>query len=399
MKSRLSSQEEKLIQIILDLKKEITALSDFIAKNPELGYQEFKASNKLKKILAKNNFKIEENLAGIETAFRASYNFRPEINKAKTGLKIAFLCEYDALPEIGHGCGHNMIAAMSTGAGIALSKLKIEIGEIQVIGCPAEETGGAKVQLSQAGIFSDLDAVMLLHPADQNQVFATTLAIKAIQFNFHGKTAHAAAAPEKGINALSAVIQLFNGLNALREHLRDDARLHGIISNGGEAANIVPDEAEAKFYFRARDKKYLMEIVEKAQNIAQGAALMTGCTLDYQEYENSNDNLKPNRLLADIFKEKMIAIGIKDIKGPENHSGSSDMGNVSHIAPAIHPYIKLGDFTGHTRELRDATLSSQGHQVLIKGVQSLALTALALFNNPESAAAVRHEFEKQNSKA
>ncbi|MGM0603669.1 MAG: M20 family metallopeptidase [Bacillota bacterium] len=385
----LKKLRESLFSEIENLKEEAFYINDYIAENPELGYREYKASSLLTEKLNNHNFTIERNLSGIETAFRASYNFTED------GPTIAFLCEYDALPDIGHGCGHNMIAAMSTGAGIALSKLNIKGGRIEVIGCPAEETGGAKVQMTEAGVFDNVDCAMLLHPSNINQVYSTTLAIKALQFNFHGQTAHAAGAPEKGINALDGVIQFFNGINALREHLRDDARIHGIITNGGEAANIVPDEAEAQFYFRARDKKYLQEIIKKVEKTARGAALMTGSRVEWKEYENANDDLKPNRALADIFEQSMKEIGISEIEPAAHHSGSSDMGNVSHVIPVIHPYINLGsELTGHTRELAEKTTTSEGHTVLIDGIKSLALTGLKIYSDRKKLEKIKQEFKK-----
>src|SRR6056297_363784 len=390
--SDLKELRKSLFYEIENIKEEIFYINDYIAENPELGYREYKAASLLTEKLSQHGFKIENNLSGIDTAFRASYNFNED------GPTIAFLCEYDALPEIGHGCGHNMIAAMSAGAGITLSKLDIKAGRVEVIGCPAEETGGAKVQMTEAGVFDSVDCALLLHPSNINQVYSTTLAIKAIQFNFHGQTAHAAGAPEKGINALDGVIQFFNGINALREHLRDDARIHGIITNGGKAANIVPDESEAQFYFRARDKKYLQEIIKKAENTARGAALMTGCRVEWKEYENANDDLKPNRVLADIFEQSMKEIGINEIEPAANHSGSSDMGNVSHVMPVIHPYINLdSELAGHTRELAEKTTTKEGHAVLIDGIKALALTGLKIYGDRQKLEKIKKEFKKTYS--
>src|SRR5699024_6385144 len=195
-------------------------------------------------------------------------------------------------PNIGHGCGHNLIATMSVGAGIVLSKFIDSIGgRVIVFGTPAEETNGAKVPMSEQGIFTDVDVAMMVHPAGVSMESGSSLAMDAIQFAFHGKASHAAGAPEEGINALDGVIQLFNGINALREHLPTDVRMHGIISEGGQAANIVPEKAVAQFYFRAEKRDALNEVVKKVKNIAHGAALTTGTTVNISNYELSYDNM------------------------------------------------------------------------------------------------------------
>lgn len=350
--------------------EKLCEISDYIYNNPELGNQEYKAVQVLTSFLEEHNFEIEKELSGIETAFRAIYDSKKE------GPTIGYLCEYDALPSIGHGCGHNMIGAMSAGAGVVLSKVIDEVGgRIIVYGTPAEETNGAKVILVEEGVFDELDVAMMVHPADVTAKSGTSMALYPLQFTYKGKTAHAAACPEDGINALNSVIQLFNGIDALRQHVTPDVRMHGIITNGGVAANIVPGEATAQFYFRADKKETVDDLLVKVKAIAEGAALMTGATLEMTRYELPNDNLVTNENLSEAFTENLKALGITDIK-ESRQSGSSDIGNVSHRTPTIHPFIGITScsVTSHTVEMADATTTKLGHERLLTGALALAYT-------------------------
>ena len=359
-----------LLQEGQKLHAKMCEINDYIYSNPELVNEEFKSSSKLIAFLEEHNFTVEKGLLGIETSFRAIYDSK------KPGATIGYLCEYDALPEIGHGCGHNMIGVMSSAAGIALSKVIDEIGgKIIVYGTPAEETNGAKVVFAEEGIFDELDVAMLVHPSDVNMKSGTTQALYPLEFRYKGKTAHAASCPQNGVNALNSVIQLFNGIDALRQHVTPDVRMHGIIVKGGVAANIVPDEEVAQFYFRAATKETLDDILEKVKRIAEGAALMTGATLEMERYEFPNDNLVTNENLSEAFNENLRALGITEIKPPKS-SVSSDIGNVSHKVPTIHPYIQLSSCKapGHTVELAEATVSDLGHERLLTGAMALAYT-------------------------
>lgn len=352
------------------IKEALAEISEFMYNNPELGNQEFKSAEKLALFLEEHNFVVEREFLNIKTAFRATYDSKKE------GATIGYLCEYDALPEIGHGCGHNMIGPMSAGAGVILSKILDEVGgRIIVYGTPAEETDGAKVIFAENGVFDELDCAMMVHPSSETTRSGDTIALYPLQFTYKGKTAHAAASPHEGVNALNSVIQLFNGIDALRQHVTPDVRMHGIITSGGVAANIVPDEAVAQFYFRAAKKETLEDVVEKAKNIAKGAALMTGATLTMERYELPYDNLVTNENLSEAFNENLRDLGITEIKEKES-AGSSDIGNVSHITPTIHPYIGISDchITGHSRELASATITPLGHERLLVAALSLAYT-------------------------
>ena len=353
------------------IKERLAEISDYIYNNPELGNEEYKAVEALTKFLKEHNFKIESPIADMDTAFKATFD------SGKPGMTIGYLCEYDALPKIGHGCGHNMIGAMSAGAGVALSKVLHEIGgKVIVYGTPAEETNGGKVILAEAGVFDELDAAMIVHPDGETRASGSSSALYPIRFIYKGKTAHAASCPEKGINALNSVIQLFNGIDALRQHVTPDVRMHGIITKGGVAANIVPDEAIADFYFRASTKERVTEVVEKVKKIAEGAALMTGATLEMERYELPYDDLNTNEALSEMFNNNLRELGITDIKEAKATGGSSDIGNVSYVAPTIHPYIGITDcpMVGHSVEMANATTTSKAHDRLLIAALAMAYT-------------------------
>jgi amidohydrolase len=366
-------------------------ISDTLYHHPELGDQEYESSKRLIEFLEEHNFVVEKGIVGRPTAFRAVYDSK------KDGPTIAYLSEFDALPEVGHGCGHNMIGTMSAGAGVTLSKVVDEIGgRVVVLGTPAEETNGAKVPMSEQGIFDDIDAAMILHPGDESYESGESLAMDAIQFDFRGRTSHAAASPEMGINALDAVIQLFNGINALRQHVTSDVRIHGIIKEGGVAANIVPDKAVAQFYVRAKDRSYLNEVVQKVISIAKGASSMTGAEVHIENYELSYDNMVTNQTLSQVFTANLLSTGVKQVHKPKNSYGSIDMGNVSHVVPAIHPYIGLDSpgLIAHTREFADLTITDNSHQILSRGALALALTGFDLITNKEVLEKMKNEFRQ-----
>ena len=383
--------KELMLNELEKLKVQLWEINDYIYHNPELGNQEFKAVEKITSFLKENKFTVETGILNNPTAFKAVYESKIP------GPSVAFLCEYDALPEIGHGCGHNMIGTMSAGAGVLLSKVIDNIGgRVFVFGTPAEETDGAKVYMTAQGIFNGIDAIMLLHPSDETYESGLSLAMDAIQFEFKGKTSHAAAEPEKGINALDAVIQTFNGINAIRQHVKSDVRIHGIIKEGGIAANIVPDRAVAQFYVRAQERVYLDEVVEKVKNIARGAALMTGTKLEISNYEISYDNMKTNKTLSDAFNSNLMIAGVCDMKPSKSGFGSADMGNVSRVIPAIHPYIGLGcpGLLGHSKEMADCTITDKAHQALVKGTAALGLTGYDVITDKELLGRIKEEFEK-----
>lgn len=386
MKNKL---KEELQRIQTDLQE----MSDHLYAHPELGNEEYESMKLLTNYLKKHQFEVETGVVDRPTAFKAVYEGE------KPGPTIGYLAEYDALPGVGHGCGHNLIGTMSVGAGVALSKLVDEIGgTVVVFGTPAEETNGAKVDMSKAGMFDDIDVAMMVHPSGESAKSGTSLAMDAVQFAYTGKTSHAAASPEKGINALDSVIQLFNGVNALREHVPSDVRMHGVITNGGEAANVVPGEAVAQFYLRAAERKTLDEINVKVKAIAEAAAQMTGATMEISNYELSYDNMITNESLSEVFTQNLANVCNQPILEAREGTGSIDMGDVSHVVPAIHPYIGMDnpDLVAHTKEFADTTITPVGHETLFKGAFALAGSGYDVITNKELLELIQKEYLSKN---
>jgi len=372
-----------------NVKNELLEISNHLYENPELGDEEYESMKLLVNFLRSHEFEVETGMVDRPTAFKAEFKGK------KPGPTIAYLAEYDALPGIGHGCGHNLIATMSVGAGVVLSKQVQEIGgTVIVFGTPAEETNGAKVPMSEQGIFNDVDVAMMVHPADVSSESGASLAMDAIQFSFTGKASHAAAAPEEGINALDGVIQLFNGINALREHLPTDIRIHGIISEGGKAANIVPEKAVAQFYIRAEKREDLNEVVEKVKNIANGAASMTGATVDISNYELSYDNMITNNPLSNTFTKNLQTYSQQPVCPAKSAAGSADMGNVSQVVPSIHPYVGLNEpgLTFHTKEFADKTITEDGNEAIANAVVALAQTGYDVISDQELLERIKKAF-------
>ena len=371
------------------LRNRLAAISQAIHAYPETGGEESFASDLLAEELAAAGFAVEKRFFNIPTAFHAVL-----AGKVRRPA-VALLAEYDALPEIGHGCGHNIIGAAAVGAALALAPLLSEIGgSIHVYGTPAEETNGAKVPLVAGGAFQDIDAAMMIHPSGLTVLSAPSLAMDAIEFSFQGRAAHAAAAPQEGINALDAVILTFNAINALREHVRPDVRIHGIITNGGVTPNIVPEEAVARFYVRAGNRKHLDQVVAKVVNCARGAALATGAELTVNNFEYSFDDMRTNSVLAQAMLSNLTALG-EDVIPSGEGVGSLDMGNVSHVVPAIHTYIAIGpaNLVCHTREFAQAAGGPRAVRGLVVGAKALAATALDVLTRPELRMAAWEELE------
>lgn len=378
----LDTNKEKYIQT-----------SQAIHAKPEIGNQEFFASETLIALLEEAGFQVDKGVAGHETAFYALKD------SGKPGPRIAFLAEYDALPGIGHACGHNIIGATSTAAGIALAETLDEAGgSVAVLGTPAEEggpNGSAKGSFVKHGLLKDIDAALIIHPSGRTSVTGEFLAVDPLDFHFYGKPAHASGAPDKGINALDAVIQLFNGINALRQHLPQDIRIHGIIPNGGDAPNIVPEYASARFFIRAETWQKAQAVSDKVKNIAKGAALATGASVKIERFQNEVKDFVLNPVLDEVLKEELENVGeyvhLKKDKG----RGSTDTGNISYEVPTAHPYIQIGpeELIGHTEEFREAARSEIGDAAVIKGAKALAHTAYRLLTDKELLQQAKTVFE------
>ncbi|UUZ78976.1 M20 family metallopeptidase [Paenibacillus sp. P26] len=384
--------KQQIASVIDGQAEAFTAISRYIGENPELGHEEFKASARLMEELRKQGFEVESPVLGLPTAFIGRYS------SAKPGPTVAFLCEYDALPELGHACGHHLICVMGLAAAVGLKSVIDEIGgTIRVYGTPAEETKGAKVPMSAEGLFDDVDIALMAHPYYTYEKSGESLAMDAIQFEYFGKASHAAATPYEGVNALDAVLMLFNSISVLRQRLRDHARIHGIITEGGKAANIIPDYAVAQFYIRSANRPYTDEVVQKVLRCAEGAALQTGCTLKTSNYEYSYDELITNETLSDLFTRNLGELGIpeSEIEIGKDH-GSVDLGNVSRHCPAIHPYVKVVDEKHllHTKEFRDLSMKDRAFEGMLLGAKALAFTAYDAITNPEVLRSIRDEFRK-----
>jgi amidohydrolase len=364
-------------------------ISTTIFNDPEIAFKEVRACELLTKTLLEAGYTIDVGNGGLDTAFRASIGDRDRGT-------IAILAEYDALVGLGHACGHNLIASAAIGAGIGLAAVKSELpGQVQVIGTPAEEGGGGKIILANAGLFTNVDAAMMFHPASKNMVLRGSLASAKLTIEFFGKAAHAAAAPEEGINALDAVLLTFNNINALRQTLTSRDRIAGIITNGGEACNIVPAYASAKFSIRGKSAKRRDLLVEKVIACAQAGAQAIGCQLTYKVSPGYAEII-PNRIMANLFRVNLEHLGrIVVDPDPNERMGSTDMGDLSHLVPSIHPYLSVApeNIAGHTIEFREYCISDTGKSAMLDAAKALALTTVDLFSNPENLSMARAELD------
>lgn len=360
-----------------------------IHDRPELGGQEFFAAELITGYLEGKGFKVWRGLGGLKTAFMASYG--------DSGYHVGFCSEYDALPDIGHGCGHNLIAIAGVAAGVALAAaLGGKPGRVSVIGTPDEEDHGGKVDLVRAGVFDDIDAAMMFHPGCSTSFYVESLACRDFRFIFHGRSAHASSEPWEGQNALDAVIQTFNGINALRQHLKDDVRIHGVIPEGGLAPNVVPDRAAAHFIIRSRDKDYLTEVVEKVIACARGAATITGTTLEVSESGYPYDAMVSNRVMADLFAESLKEAGYNLESPHQEGRGSIDMGNVSLVTPSIHPLVAITNewVPGHTHEFTALCDTDEAYDVMLAVGKAMAITGMKVIHDPELQKKIKSEFDK-----
>jgi len=383
------SLREKIISEVKKIGPHAREMADHIFDNPEPGNKEFSTQKYLTDELKSNGFSIETGVGTLATAFRAEFVLK------KPGPVVAFIAEYDALPQMGHACHHHIIASASVNAAIALSRLGGQLcGKIVVMGTPAEEGMGAKGMMSRYGAFKGLDVGLMFHGGSKNNTNLIVLAMDGVEFIYKGKAAHAAAAPHEGINALDAVILLFTSINALRQQLKQDVRIHGIITKGGDAVNIIPETAAAQFYIRSGQRKYLNEVIEKVKNCARGAALQTGAELEINVFEDSfNDLLKNNSLIAE-YERNFISLG-GEIDSEPFLLGSSDIGNLSYEMPVIHPMVKTADdgLALHTEEFLKCGKNDISYSGMMLGMKSIALTGARVILDPEFLKAVKEEFK------
>ena len=371
---------------------ELGKLSLKIHANPELGFQEVKAAAWLTRYLEENGFSMERGICELPTAFRGSYGAGKPV--------IAILAEYDALPDFGHACGHNIIATCAVGAGVA-SKLAVDQfgGSIVVIGTPAEELYGGKATMIDRGAFNDVDIAMMVHPGTYDTATIQVLACQHLEVEFFGKAAHAAGQPEAGINALEALMQSFAAINSLRQHIKDKARIHGIITDGGKAPNIVPAHSAGSFIVRAEEDTYLDELKERVLSCFIGAATASGARLEYRWGEVRYAPMRNNLTLARLFSQNMQSLGRQIKLFEPNHTfGSTDMGNVSQVVPGIHPFVAIApvEVANHSPQFASAAASEAGIRGLIDAAKALAMTVVDLTADSEIVSQVKQEFQQQN---
>ena len=377
----MAELKERLVEIAINeidnRKDELVELSNYIWHNPELGYKEYKACKVLADTLEKEGFQLTRKAAGLDTAFVAVKE------GAKEGPCIALMAEYDALPEIGHACGHNLFSVSAVGAALGLSKVIDETGgTIMVIGTPAEEgtvpDAGGKIIMLEEGIFDNVDIAMICHAEGRTIVERQLVASAVVKAVFTGKAAHAGGSPHEGINALSAGILTINNINALRQHFLPRVVVNTIITEGGVTQNTIPDKCVLEMSVRADKREVLADVMEVINNCVKAGAIATGCSYEISSPKKTYENLISNHNLALAFKEALDILGEPSIPTEATNYGW-DAGNVSHVCPTIAPYIKIGkeELVGHTDEFREASNSEEGYSGMLIGAKAMAITSIS----------------------
>jgi len=386
LKKRVQAEVEKQRQQLVELSLKIHS-------NPEEGFNEHKASAWLCEYLECGGFTLEKGICELPTAFRAAYG------SGKPA--IALLAEYDALPKIGHACGHNIIAAVAAGTAVAARLCVDECGgSILVIGTPAEEIHGGKVIMAQRGAFDSIDAAMMIHPSTHDTATTKALACASLEVEFFGREAHAAAHPEEGINTLEAMLLSFAAINSLRQHTIDGSRIHGIITDGGQVVNIVPAHSAASFLVRADNEKYLAGLKEQVLNCFRGAATASGARLEYKWSNIQYSPMLNNLTLARLFVDNMKALGRDtELNRKDQSFGSTDMGNVSQLVPSIHASVAIAQkgVSIHSPRFADAAAAEDASRGIIFAAKALAMTVVDLLSSPETVKAIKKEFSENSA--
>lgn len=372
----------------------LTKLSLDIHANPELRFEEHKAAAWIGELVEARGFPVERGLAGMSTSFRARAG-------KKNGPKIVIIAEYDALPEIGHACGHNLIAAGAVGAFFGAAAVAEEVGgEVILLGTPAEEGGGGKIKLIDAGTFDGVDAAMMFHPFDRDILAHPALASTWIQMKFSGTPSHAAASPQTGSSALTACMDVFRLVDGQRVHFHDGVRVHGFITNGGQAVNIIPEHAACEISVRARDVKELDRVKAIVERCARAAAMASNVKIELSERRGYADMVN-NMTLARVFGEHLGALGRNGVLETDSRvgAGSTDMGDVSHVVPSIHPYlgiVDIGTTNIHEHAFANATKSQRAMDTFLTAAKAMARTAVELIASPELLDATRNEWRARS---
>jgi amidohydrolase len=366
---------------------DLTCISREIHGHPELAFHERHAFQQLVPFVEQAGFTVQGGVYGMETAFRGEWGHGP--------ATIAICAEYDALPEIGHACGHNLIATAGVGAAVALIKaIEPSDARVVILGTPAEETKGGKVIMANQGCFDDIDVAMMAHPMGVDLLAPPMLGVAHVDVEYRGRAAHASVAPEQGVNALDAMVTAYQSVAQLRQHIRRDARLHGIITYGGAAANIVPDHATGTFYVRAAQPAYLKELKERVRHCFEAGALATGCDLITDWHEDLEyQPLRNNRPMVEAYRRNGEAVGKQFVDLKNVSTGSTDMGNVSQIVPSIHPTFSVGQMIfNHTPEFTAAAITGAAHESMLQTAQALAMTGVDLALDPTLLRRAKEDF-------
>lgn len=369
----------------------LAALSDDIFDHPEVSGQEVETCRKIVSLLQDRGYQVETPFADLPTAFRGIFG------SDSHAYKIALLAEYDALPEIGHACGHCLSGSISILAALALRQLQDRLdADIHIIGTPAEEDVGGKAVMVQKGILGKYDMAMMVHLYDKNLLASKLLAMDSYMYHFYGKAAHAANAPWEGSNALNATQLMLHAMDMLRQHVKPDVRMHAVIRNGGEAPNIVPEEASAEVFVRALDRRYLNEVVGKVDNCAQGAAIATQTTWKKYATAEPYDNLVPNQAGLNTLREVFQELGLPLDEDLELVFGSSDVGNVSFVCPTFHPCLQAVErgVAIHTRAFSDGMKTEMAHRALLNGAKLIAHHVARIFSDPARIQAMKQDFQR-----
>jgi amidohydrolase len=366
---------------------ELVRISREIHAHPELALEERHAVAQLAPFLQAQGFEVETGVYGMETAFRGEWGHGP--------VTIAVCAEYDALPGIGHACGHNLIATAGVGAAVALIQaIEPADARVVILGTPAEELDGGKIVMVNAGAFDDIDVAMMAHPMPVNFADPPMLGVAHVDIEYRGKAVHASVAPEQGVNALDAMVTAYQAVAQLRQHIRRDARLHGIITYGGAAANIVPDHTTGTFYVRAAEPVYLRELKARVKACFEAGALATGCTLTMDWHGDMEyAPLRNNRPMVEAYRRNGESLGTQFIDLKNVSTGSTDMGNVSQVVPSIHPTFSVGQMIiNHTPEFTAAAITDAAHASMLKTAQTLAMTGVDLALDPDLVKRAKADF-------
>lgn len=365
---------------------ELIDVSRRIHAEPELALKEFKASALMADRLEAHGFQVERGVAEIETAFRASWGEGP--------VTVAYLCEYDALPDIGHACGHNLIATAGLGAAYGL-KAALSPSEVRllVLGTPAEEDLGGKAMLLERGVFEGVDVALMAHPAPLDVDMPPMYGVEQVRVEYKGRSAHASFAPEMGINALDGIVQAYQAIAQLRQHMRRDSRIHGIISDGGSAANVVPERAAGTFMVRAQNPAYLRELKAKVIRCFESGAASSGAELEMRWDPYAYEPMRNNRALASAYRANAESLGRRFLDTPIDSTGSSDMGNISQAMPSIHPMFGIGGAAfNHTPGFTEVSATDKAHESMVQVAQALAMTGVQVALDPDLLQRAKDEF-------